>query len=437
IEVFGNSYENDAAKLYGHSSIPGTLTATSTYAVLSGSGYYLRAGSVRQVEVYGSARDSARIYDGPGNDRFEAQDHVMRIVYGENPNHFVRAIGFSLLNAYATPSTGGRDVAIWQGEPGQRETFYARPTEATFFGPGYRFWAVNFEVVEATAQSADGDIAYLLDSNGTDTFYYYPTPPNSVDVTRLVGTTRSGWAFENRAVGFAQTYAYSTAGGTDTAYMYDSAAAADTFTATPSYAVMSGPGHYARAWGFERVFAYAGADGFNNTARLYTSSNGDVFEAWPTSARLQFGGNPLHVVTVIAFRYTSAFSQGGTHTAYFYGFPGVNDTLTAWLGTRTVVREVPSVYYRSVGFRQVYGYGDWAEADQAIVNDSPGDDQLRADGATAPNKAWVQSVDLVLELQDFSLVRAVSSAGGTDTRAVYNRPLLQYVLEDIGPWIDV
>lgn len=437
IEVFGNSYENDAASIYGHASVPGTLTATSTYATLSGSGYYLRAASVRQVTVYGSARDNGRFYDGPGDDRFEAQDLAAKFIYNQNPDHFVQAIGFALLTAYATPSTGGTDVAFWQGVPGQKETFYARPTEATFFGSGYRFWAVNFEIVQATGQAADGDIAYLLDSDGVDVFYYYPTPANEGEYTSLTGTTSSGWNYVNRAIGFAQTYAYSTAGGTDTAYMYDSSAGGDTFTATPSYAVMSGSGHYARAWGFERVFATARENTFVNTARLYTSNGADLFEARPTWARIQFNANPLHAVTVVGFRYTTAFRQGGAPVAYFYSVPAVDDTLTVWMETRTVVREAPGVYHRTVGFGQVYAFGNWGEADRAIVYDSPGNDHLSANGASAPRKAWVQSVDLVLELQDFSLVRAVSSAGGTDTRAVYNRALLDYVLEDLGPWIDV
>lgn len=437
IEVFGNSYENDRAILRGGATGAATLTATNTYATLATSSYYLRAGSVRQVEVYGSAADTARIYDGPGDDLFEGQGTVVKMTYGQNPDHFVQAFGFGVVNAYATSTSGGFDTAVWTGLSGQKDTFYAKPREATFFGPGYRFWAVDFELVQATGQSADGDIAYLLDSDGNDVFYYYPTPASSDQYTALIGTTRSGWNYANRALGFAKTYAYSTAGGTDTAVMFDGSNGLDTFTATSSYAVMSGLGHYARAWGFERVLAYASRDGFANTARLYTSGRGDLLEVRAGSARLDFGGNPLHSVTVVGFRYTTAFSQGGEDTAYFYGFPGVNDTLTAWLGTRTVVREIPTAYYRTVGFRRVWGFGDWGESDRAIVYDSPGNDHLSANGATAPHKAFIQSVDLVLELQDFGLVRAISSSGGTDTRSVLHRANLSYVLDDQGPWIDV
>ncbi len=435
-EVYGNSYENDRAILRTGPPNPVTLTATSTYATVSGSGYSLRAASVRQVEVYGSASDRARYYDGPGDDVFEAQDHVTKMTYGRNPDHYVQSFGFGLVTAYAPPATGGSDVALWQGVPGQFDTFYAKPREATLFGTGYRFWAVDFELVQATGQASDRDIAYLIDSDGNDVFYYRPASSHPEESTALVGTTRNGWNFANRAIGFAQTYVYSTTGGMDSAYMFDSPAGQDTFTATRHYAVMSGPNHYARAWGFERVFAYASSDGFANTARLYTSGSGDFLEIRASSARLEFGQNPLLTVVVTGFRYTTAFSQGGEDIAYFYGFTGVNDTFTAWLSTRTAVREIPSVYYRTVGFRRVVAFGDWGESDRAIVYDSPGNDHLSANGLTAPHKAFIQSLDLVLELQDFGLVRAVSSLGGTDTRSVLHRANLSYVLEDIGPWVD-
>jgi hypothetical protein len=436
IEAFGNSYENDQAFLYGHPSRPGVLTATSTYATLSGSDFYLRAASVRKVEVNGSPADTARFYDGPGNDLFEGQDHVTRMVYGENPDHFVQVIGFGLVTGYASTANGGRDIARWNALPGQVDTFYAKPREATLFGLGYRFWAVDFERVEASAQAADGDVAYLLDSEGSDLFNYYPTPANPDQYTALAGQV-AGRNFENRAIGFAKIYAYSTAGGHDIANLYDSSLGQDTLTVTPTYAALSGSGFYGRAWGFERVFAYASADGFANSARLYTSASGDVFEGRDSYARLLFGGNPLHGVTVTGYRYVTAYSQGGTHTAYFYGIPNVTDTLSAWFDTRTVARYGAAVYNRTVGFSRVIAYGDLGENDRAIIYDSPGNDHIAANGLVNPQKLTASGTDMVLELEGFGFIRAEASRGGTDTRAIYNRALLDFVLEDVGSWIDI
>ncbi len=437
IEVFGNSYENDVAYLQGYPATPATLTATSTYATLSGSGFYLRAASVRQVYVLGNASSQARFYDGPGNDRLMGTSSVARLIFAENSDHFVQAENFGQVTFYATTANGGQDRAELVGLNGARDTFYARPREVTFFGPGYRYWLVDVESTLATGQAADGDIAYLLDSDGSDAFYYYPTPGSPEQQTRMTGTTAGGWSYSNAIAGFASVYPYSTRGGLDTAYLYDSSAGSDTLTATPEYVALSGPGHFVRVWGFPRVFAFAGGDGFANTARLYSSTGSDIFEAGPTSARILFGGSPLHVVTVSGFRYTTAFSQGGTHQARFYGNPGTDDRLTAWLDNRTVVREWPGVYYRTVGFSQVYAYGDYGDGDRAIVYDSVGNDHLQANGLVQRNRATITGGGMTLDLIGFAHVRAESSRGGTDTRAVYHRALLDFVLEDVGNWLDI
>ena len=437
IEVFGNSYENDVAYLRGSSSAPATLTATSTYATLSGAGFYLRAGSVRQVYVLGNSSSQVRFYDGPGNDRLTGSPTVARLTFAENSQHFVEAENFGQVTFYATTANGGSDRAELVGRAGARDTFYARPREVTFFGPGYRYWLVDVESTLGEGQSADGDIAYLFDSDGSDVFYYYPTPNAPDQQTRLTGTTAGGWQYSNAIAGFASVYPFSTRGGLDTAYLYDSSAGSDTLTATPDYVALSGPGHFVRVWGFPRVFAFAGGDGFTNTARLYSSSEGDIFEASPTFARILFGGSPLRAVTVSGFRYTTAFAQGGTHTARFYGQPGTDDRLTAWLDSRTVVREWPGVYYRTVGFSQVYAYGDYGDGDRAIVYDSVGNDHLQANGLIQRNRANIAGGGITLDLIGFAHVRAESARGGTDTRAVYHRALLDFVLEDVGNWLDI
>jgi hypothetical protein len=71
--------------------------------------------------------------------------------------------------------------------------------------------------------------------------------------------------------------------------------------------------------------------------------------------------------------------------------------------------------------------------DRAVLHDSPGDDLLEAGGNTARLLLFTND-DLVREVADFDVVRAVAEAGGVDSKQV-NGPL-DYVLETEGTWID-
>lgn len=71
--------------------------------------------------------------------------------------------------------------------------------------------------------------------------------------------------------------------------------------------------------------------------------------------------------------------------------------------------------------------------DRAVLYDSPGDDLLEARGQAARLLLFSNN-DLVREVVDFDLVRAVATAGGVDARQV-NGPL-DYALETEGTWID-
>jgi len=437
IEGFGNSYENDQATIEGTAGVADTLTATRHYTTLTGRGFYLRAASIRQVTVQGESIDHARLYDGPAADLFQASGTTARMVYDGDANIFTEVRGFGQITAYATTANGGVDRAQLTGLTGVVDTLNARPRQTTLFGTGYRIWLVELEQIHTVAQPGEADIAYLIDSTGNDTFEYYPTPTGSEQKTVLRGTGLDGFSFANSVEGFGRVYSYSTTGGFDVAYLYDASTGSDVFTATPNYAVMSGPGHYSRAWGFEQVYGYAGNDGFTNSARLYDSADGDVFEARATYSQIMYGGNPAFRVRVSGFRYSTAYGSGGHDRAYFYGTFGVRDTFTANLQTRTALISNSSRYDRAQAFDAIYAYGDPLEGeDSAYVTDSSGNDHLAANGAVNQILATVRSVDQVIELWDFRYVRAESALGGTDTRAVYHRELLAFILDDVGPWVD-
>jgi len=120
---------------------------------------------------------------------------------------------------------------------------------------GFTSTVNGFPYVYAYSTAGGNDTATMTDSAGTDTFYGYPT--NSV---------LTGPGFYDNVTGFKMVSASSTHGGNDVAYLYDSPGN-DTFTASPTSATFSGTGFSNTAAGFRYVFAYSSAGG-NDSADL-------------------------------------------------------------------------------------------------------------------------------------------------------------------------
>ena len=79
-------------------------------------------------------------------------------------------------------------------------------------------------------------------------------------------------------------HAYATAGGNDTARLFDSDQD-DRFVATPEASALFGTGYFNRAKFFEQVFAEAG-NGGNDLAELHDSGLDDLLLAEGDSARM-------------------------------------------------------------------------------------------------------------------------------------------------------
>jgi len=440
VDAYGNSYEADVATLVGDPSVPENFYATSYYGMLSAPGYYNRAAGFRQVTAKGSPDDSAKFYDSADNDTLQGSPTTARMIYGNQADYFRQADDFGSVFAYATTAGSGFDVAELSDLPGQRDVFIARTTGTTFFGPGYRYWLSDFEQIGATASDPlDGDVAYICDTDGNDTFTFISDPSSPSEHTQLSGVASNGQPFTFRADGFARTVAYAFSGGLDTAYFYDSSTSLDRFWGTDSYSVMVAAGRYGRAVQFEQVYAYADpGDGFGDDARLFDSAGNDTYEGRSTSGKISYNGSVNHFVKVTGFRYVTAYATaGGNDQAMLYGMVGTFDKLWASLDTRYALRYNNLYYHRADQFETVVAFGDPGEADAAYVFDSTGDDLLTANGLTNPWKATVASVDQVIETWDFRYVRADSSAGGTDSRDVQHRDLLDFVLYDTGAWTDL
>jgi len=79
-------------------------------------------------------------------------------------------------------------------------------------------------------------------------------------------------------------YAYATAGGTDTAFLNDTAGA-DTFTGRPAYATMIGASLYSYASGFDFVYGCRTSGGAGDTGYLYDTAGNDALAAKPSTPR--------------------------------------------------------------------------------------------------------------------------------------------------------
>jgi hypothetical protein len=112
-----------------------------------------------------------------------------------------------------------------------------------------------------------------------------------------------GPGFYNRASDFETVYADSTAGGDDTAKMYDSVGD-DTFYGKSNVSSMLGTGYYNRVTDFEKVQAFASTG--TDTARLYDSVGDDTFRAEPTWAAL-YNSSPKFGNQATAFDVVHAY----------------------------------------------------------------------------------------------------------------------------------
>ncbi len=178
---------------------------------------------------------------------------------------------------------------------------------------------------------------------------------------------------------------------TDIANLYDSSLGQDIVTVTPTYAALSGSGYYG---------ACGVSTASSPTPRQTALPILHACILQPVAMCLRGGTHtlgsfsaaiPSTGVTVTGFRYVTAYSQGGNHTAYFYGIPNVTDTLSVWLDTGTVARYATAVYNRTVGFSRITAYGDTGENDRAFIYDSTVNDHIAANGLINRRKLTASS----------------------------------------------
>ncbi len=286
---------------------------------------------------------------------------------------------------------GGSDSAVLTGTS-TAETWSTGVADGTLWDSTYSIRIRNTESVEVDG-AGGSDTAKLYDSTGNDTF---TASPGEGQIDYASGTTISVEHFE-------AIHAYGTAGGNDTAYLNDSAGN-DTLYADGSVTnaagdigdiALYGSGYYNRAKFFENVTAYATAGG-NDTATMYDGTTDDLFVSWDGGASLADSAttDPAFSYRAEGFDTVNAYANnGGLDAAKLYDSTGT-DTFTAEATEATLSIRDDGVsseqVYTAHDFESVNAYATAGGDDTAVLRDSSGDDT-----------GYVTSVDAILTGTNF------------------------------------
>lgn len=413
------------------------------FAILNGVPYDLNPAVSRVIFQGLGGNDQVTVFGSDGD------DVVTMGVYDGDAGADVTASGFSvsLRGAERVRFLGrhGRDVAEIIDTPFD-DAFTGRLGSSVLEGGGFRFEAIDTEIVHAYRRNGGDDVAELYDTDGKDFFVGTPlwSRISSADYDYFV-----------RVKGFAQVQAHAEDSGLDSAELRDSSGD-DVLIATPLWASMEGTGFTIRANGFEQVMgrsllggndaAYlkgsAGAEnltgapgaivvasgafaqaayGFRSTtvysmggadsASITDTSGDDEFVMAPRLLTAQGGGFHLRIQGYANAEVTA--SQGGTDVVHLYDSAG-DDLFEGGRGAVTMTG--PGYASRANLFDYVHAYSLAGGNDRAVLRDSAGDDIF----VGRPTLARLSGADYLIRLREFEEVEVTSSGGGNDYALLYD-----------------
>lgn len=399
--------------------------------------HHVRAENFAILHAYSSSgSDQAWISGSTSDDTLEGTPTRCK-VYSKAAGYFVLADKFADLHVLA--HQGGTDTAQMEGSS-RADTVECHPLNTTYSNNDYSYQARDFERVVANGTAGGGDVAWIYDSTTNDNYEARP------GYCRMAGTTAAGATFDNRLNNFSYTRAYAQAGGTDTAYFYDSSGD-DSFYTYPTWSrmwgdVTAGQSYNNKATGFEYVRAEStlGSD----SARLVGhAGNNDNLVAHPDWARM-WGSHDSGSYNnrVGGFRWVYGFGNSGdSDLARLYDSTAA-DTFAGWVNGG---RMLNSTYRNTVeDFRYVRGFasnGATSGSDMAYLYGSLQDDQFTAD------TNWAQLVDgamsYLIRGEDWDWLRVSPVPNGetqppsaNDTRSVGTvNYTLRYISGSV--WTDV
>jgi len=381
----------------------------------------------------------------------------------------VELIANGVTTSYSASSIGGvvidgglgSDTLVISGRAAA-ETWISSPGQVQLLGAGYSVNALSVE--NATILAGPGDISYVSDSPGTDTFIgqpaastlmtdsttstiagspiVYASSSGGNDIASFVGTSAGGDIFYGlpstgilisggtivQSLSFANNVAQS-GGGHDYAILVDSAAD-DTLVAAPNNATLQGGGVTNQALGFTELYVF-GTFG-NDTAILHDAATNDFFYGLSIYSIMHgpvVGGIAAFLLEAVSFDTVRGVSSGGTDYASYYDSSG-NDQFNIRSDSTEIIGSNFSV--RSEDFAGVYMYALGGGNDSVDILDGPGNDYFLGDGSLAFMSYEGGNFVNAQYFLDNVTVRGVN--GGVNGRTVR---AVDYTLSFQGNWIDI
>ena len=271
------------------------------------------------------------------------------------------------------------------------------------YGGGYANSASGFATNLAYATAGGSDTAYFYDSPGKDTFYAYGDYNNSGKTAAgMYGSYGSGYA--NAASGFATNLAYATAGGSDTAYFYDS------------------PGN-------DTFYAYAD---YNNSGKNVPQACTGGYPVLRVPAAAM-PTRPAVSAPTSATRLTAAATRliftmlPGTDTYYAYAPGNVDGGGKSSAG---MYGSYGGGYANSArGFSTNIGYATSGSSDTAYLSGSTGNNALYADLAIAE----LYGSGFAETASGFEVVNAIAVQGAVNSK---EQGPINYQLNYLGTWVE-
>ena len=428
-----------ALALYDSADLQTPLAASNASDATPRFDYLVEEGQVRLLKVTGTSSSAAltianvvntsgtaiEVFGTDGVDHFEFEPTgSYRIAINGVDYHFDN----SQYETIVFTGGAGNDTATLSGGP---------DTEIGRFFPDHGTFGENSFLVtvnEVTAITAYG-------GGGLDEVYMYDSPGNDEFVSRKYYGKLSGEEFAIETFDFMYNYGYATTqdGGTDIAYMEDTATADKFKFDWPNpgqfFGKMYGGGtYYNRAKYFEQI--YATMTGGKDTVRLFGSDGDETFYGQRDESRLTGAGFD---VTVTGYNTLTAYAMKGNDIAYVED-SDENDTTRArphkimlWGGSY----DDPTYMITARKFDEYYLEAKNGGYDQAKLHDTVFDDYLEASGNSARLYNDNGSLDLLYEAIDFEWVKAY---GTEDNEQITNRNRsnvvepLDFILVWYGQW---
>jgi uncharacterized repeat protein (TIGR01451 family) len=331
---------------------------------------------------------------------------------------YASAFSFATFSKIIFYGNGGNDTSALT-DFNAPLTFNSSYNTTQTVGTGYELDTSGIRTNSISGIAAD--TANLTDGAGNNRFYGHPT-------TSMLVNTDSGLSYSETVNGFGSVNATQSQ-GTDIAYLYDGAGN-NRFYGYPTYGMMvntdPGKSYSYQVNGFQTVAAFqqAGTD----SAYLYGSSGNDTLYGYADHSIL-LGTGFYNQVSNFAAVY--AFGNGGSDVANMFDGAGSNQF---WGYSDHSILQGTNYYNLASGFQTVNVQGGQG-SDTAYLQDSTGNDSLTGANNTTPGfahgTATLRYPAAVINVKNFGLVEAFSTAGGSDT--VHNAAT-DFALQSFGNW---